>query len=63
MLLLFAGLELLRNALRPTIYLITGAMGLVTLLVDPTIGLVAGIVLYLAYWLITGRHKAPTKEW
>ena len=60
-LLFFAGLELLRYAMKTDHLIITGVMGLVTLLVDPTIGLVAGIVLYLAYWLIKGRHKEPTK--
>jgi MFS superfamily sulfate permease-like transporter len=60
-LLFFAGVELLRSAVKTDHLIITGAMGLVTLFVDPTIGLIAGIVLYLAYWLIKGRHKEPMK--
>ncbi len=59
-LLFFAGIELLRNAAKTDHIIITGAMGLVTLLVDPTIGLVAGIVFYFVYWLIIGRHKGQT---
>jgi hypothetical protein len=46
-LLLFAGLEMLRYAIKTDHYVITGAMGVVTLLVDPTIGLATGIVLYI----------------
>lgn len=46
-LLFFTGVELLRSAIKTDHYLVTGAMGLVTLLVDPTIGLIAGIGLYL----------------
>lgn len=48
-LLLFAGLEMLRYAIKTDHYVITGLMGAVTLLVDPTIGLASGIVLYLAF--------------
>jgi MFS superfamily sulfate permease-like transporter len=46
-LLLFAGLEMLRYAIKTDHYVITGIMGVVTLLVDPTVGLATGIVLYL----------------
>jgi hypothetical protein len=48
-LLLFTGLEMLRFAIKTDHYVITGAMGLVTLLIDPTVGLAAGIALYVAY--------------
>jgi MFS superfamily sulfate permease-like transporter len=47
-LLFFAGMELLRSAIKTDHYIITGAMGVVTLLVDPTVGLATGILLYLA---------------
>lgn len=55
-LLFFAGLEMLRYAIKTDHYVITGIMGAVTLLVDPTIGLITGIVLYLLYWLGKGRQ-------
>ncbi len=48
-LLLFAGAELLKNSLKTDILVITVAMGIVTLVVDPTIGLIAGIILYILY--------------
>ncbi len=51
-LLFFAGAELLRNALKTDLILITLGMGIATLLADPTIGLAAGIVLYVAYLAI-----------
>ncbi|OPY27173.1 MAG: Sulfate transporter family protein [Methanocella sp. PtaU1.Bin125] len=61
-LLLFAGVELLKSAAKTDHLIITGIMGLVTLLVDPTVGLGAGIVMYLLYWLVRGRHqKEPAK--
>ncbi len=56
-LLFFAGFELLRSAVKTDHYLITGIMGVVTLLVDPTVGLAVGIVLFLIYWAIKGRKK------
>ncbi len=55
-LLFFTGAELLRNAIKTDRYIITGAMGVVTLLADPTIGLLAGIALYLVHWLAKGRR-------
>ena len=55
-LLLFAGAELLKNSLKTDILVITVAMGIVTLAVDPTIGLVVGIILYILY-LIFVRLK------
>jgi MFS superfamily sulfate permease-like transporter len=56
-LLLFAGLEMLRYAIKTDHHVITGVMGAVTLLVDPTIGLITGIVLYLVYWFTRGWHN------
>jgi|AGTN01.3.fsa_nt_gi Sulfate permease and related transporters (MFS superfamily) len=54
-LLFFTGAELLRNSIKTDHYVITGAMGVATLLADPTIGLLVGIVLYLVRWLADGR--------
>jgi len=48
-LLFFAGAELLKNAVKTDVWLVTLGMGAVTLLVDPTVGLAAGILLYVAY--------------
>jgi MFS superfamily sulfate permease-like transporter len=48
-LLAFAGIELLSNASHTDIIVVTAATGLVTLLVDPTIGLIAGAIVYVAY--------------
>ncbi|MGE5465374.1 MAG: hypothetical protein ACM3PB_00580, partial [Betaproteobacteria bacterium] len=65
-LLLFAGLEMLRYAIKTDHYVITGVMGVVTLLVDPTIGLAAGIVLYLAFlaWKkLTGKNGSDQAPW
>jgi hypothetical protein len=63
-LLLFAGLEMLRYAIKTDHYAITGVMGVMTLLVDPTVGLASGIALYVAYLALRklgGRngHQAP----
>jgi hypothetical protein len=62
-LLLFAGLEMLRYAIKTDHYVITGVMGAVTLLLDPTIGLATGIALYLAFltWKrLAGRNGSAT---
>jgi MFS superfamily sulfate permease-like transporter len=63
-LLFFAGAELLKNAIKTDHYVITGAMGVVTLLVDPTIGLAAGIALYIARKAMDGLSggKLPGVE-
>jgi hypothetical protein len=45
-LLAFAGAELLANSIHTDIVIVTAATGIVTLLVDPTIGLLAGIAVY-----------------
>jgi MFS superfamily sulfate permease-like transporter len=61
-LLLFAGLEMLRYAIKTDHYIITGAMGLTTLLIDPTIGLATGIILFLLNLLrvkLMGNQEAP----
>jgi MFS superfamily sulfate permease-like transporter len=62
-LLFFAGVELLRNAAKTDHIIITGAMGVVTLFIDPTIGLAAGILLYLAYKMLArnkGKNTGPS---
>ncbi len=62
-LLLFAGLEMLRYAIKTDHYVITGVMGVVTLLVDPTIGLATGIVLFLVFLLwkrLAGKNGSAT---
>jgi len=51
-LLAFAGAELLMNAINTDMALVTAATGAITLLVDPTIGLLAGIAVYVAIKLI-----------
>jgi MFS superfamily sulfate permease-like transporter len=58
-LLFFAGAELLKNAVRTDVWLVTLGMGAVTMLVDPTIGLAAGILLYVAYLGIKKLGKRP----
>jgi MFS superfamily sulfate permease-like transporter len=63
-LLLFTGLEMLRFAIKTDHFVITGVMGLITLLIDPTVGLTAGIALYVAYLVRRrfgegGRPPAP----
>ena len=61
-LLFFAGIELLRNAVKTDHVFITGAMGIVTLIFDPTVGLVAGIFLYLAYLASSQIARGRRKE-
>jgi MFS superfamily sulfate permease-like transporter len=51
-LLAFAGAELLMNAINTDMALVTVATGAITLLVDPTIGLLAGIAVYIAIKLL-----------
>lgn len=50
-LLLFAGLELMRSALKSDIIIITAIMGIITLAIDPTVSLLAGALLYILYRL------------
>jgi hypothetical protein len=59
-LLFFAGAELLRSAAKTDLIVITVVMGIVTLLADPTVGLAAGIVLYLIDRLI--RRRSGQRE-
>ncbi|HTX44278.1 MAG TPA: putative sulfate/molybdate transporter [Methanocella sp.] len=47
-LLMFAGIELLVNSINTDMAIVTAATGIVTLLVDPTIGLLAGVAAYAA---------------
>lgn len=61
-LLFFAGAELLKNAVKTDVWPVTLGMGAVTLLVDPTIGLIAGIVLYVAYHGIKKLRKNSPDE-
>lgn len=56
-LLLFAGLELFKNSVKTDIVIVTLVMGAVALIYDPTIALMAGIVLYIAYWAMFKRKK------
>lgn len=58
-LLFFAGAELLKNAVRTDVWLVTLGMGAVTLLIDPTVGLIAGVLLYVAYMGIKKLRKRP----
>jgi MFS superfamily sulfate permease-like transporter len=63
-LLLFAGLEMLRYAIKTDHIAITGVMGLVTLFIDATIGLGTGILLYLAYLglkKLRGQRPSPAE--
>jgi hypothetical protein len=59
---------MLRYAIKTDHYVITGVMGAVTLLVDPTLGLAVGIVLYLIYLFrkrLSGKNgstSAPGSE-
>lgn len=57
-LLVFAGAELLRNSVKTDVWPVTLGMGAVTLRTDPTIGLIAGILLYLAY----AAYRSLTKK-
>ncbi|HTY90453.1 MAG TPA: putative sulfate/molybdate transporter [Methanocella sp.] len=59
-LLFFAGAELLRSAIKTDVWPVTLGMGAVTLLVDPTIGLAAGILLYVIYLCYRQLRKKPT---
>ncbi len=63
-LLAFAGVELLMNAVKTDLALATAATGIVTLLVDPTIGLLAGIAAYAAIKLIRpgGQGRGGSSE-
>jgi MFS superfamily sulfate permease-like transporter len=58
-LLFFAGAELLKNAFKTDVLMVTIGMGAVTLLVDPTIGLAVGILLYAAYLVLKRLRKKP----
>jgi Molybdate transporter of MFS superfamily len=58
-LLFFAGAELFKNAVKTDVLAVTACMGIVTLLVDPTIGLAAGILLYVAYLFYKNFRKKP----
>jgi SulP family sulfate permease len=57
-LLAFAGIELLMNSINTDMVVVTAATGIVTLLVNPTIGLLAGIVVYAAIKLVK-KDKTP----
>jgi MFS superfamily sulfate permease-like transporter len=46
-LLFFAGVEMLVHAARTDRMLVTGTTGVVTMIIDPTVGLAAGIVMFL----------------
>jgi MFS superfamily sulfate permease-like transporter len=61
-LLFFAGAELFRNAIKTDVFLVTLGMGIATLLTDPTIGLAAGILLYLVYLAVKRFIKKPRSE-
>jgi MFS superfamily sulfate permease-like transporter len=56
-LLAFAGAELLMSAINTDMALVTAATGVITLLVDPTIGLLAGIAAYVAMRLLRSRAQ------
>lgn len=58
-LLFFAGAELLRNAIKTDVWPVTLGMGAVTLLVDPTFGLAAGILLFIVYLGYKKLGKKP----
>jgi MFS superfamily sulfate permease-like transporter len=58
-LLFFAGAELLKNAFKTDVLMVTIGMGAVTLLVDPTIGLAVGILLYAVYLVLKRLRKKP----
>jgi MFS superfamily sulfate permease-like transporter len=58
-LLFFAGAELLKNAFKTDVLMVTIGMGAVTLLVDPTIGLAVGILLYTVYRVLKRLRKKP----
>ncbi|MCD1294280.1 sulfate transporter [Methanocella sp. CWC-04] len=57
-LLFFAGAELLKNALKTDILIITVMMGVIVMIVDATAGLAAGIVAYVLYYLFFKPKKA-----
>ncbi len=57
-LLAFAGIELLANSIKTDTAVVTATAGIVTLLIDPTIGLLAGIAAYVALKLIK-KAKTP----
>lgn len=57
-LLFFAGAELFKNAIKTDIILVTAVMGIVTFLIDPTVGLLAGFIIYFAYRAIVKKAKA-----
>lgn len=60
-LLAFAGVELLTNAANTDVIVVTAATGIVTLFVDPTIGLIIGALAYVIYRLFK-KQKPPTKN-
>jgi MFS superfamily sulfate permease-like transporter len=51
-LLAFAGLELMANAFNTDMVLVTSSTGVASLFVDPTIGLLAGVAVYLALRIV-----------
>lgn len=59
-LLAFAGIELLSNAWHTDVIIVTAVTGLATLLIDPTIGLIIGILIYVAYRMLV--KKEPTSS-